>query len=96
MNTPSNPATDLLQAAIDSEAKRRKLHRELSTQAYTIQPMNGPDAVGDFEVIDFKTLLVLVGQFNKGFLPHSDDWFSIQCSESGEMLKMNVFYQFLK
>ena len=92
----SNPATDLLKATWDAEAKRRSLHRELSTQSYTIQPMNGPDVVGDFEVIDFDTLLVLVGQFNKGCLPHCDDWFTIEGSEKGEKFQMNTFYQFVK
>ena len=96
-NTPeSNPATDLLQSVMDMEEKRRKEHRRLSTRAYTIQPMNGPDAVGDFEVITFTELLALVSDFNHGRLPHSDDWFSIEDTISGEVYKMNLFYQFIK
>jgi len=95
-STPeSNPATDLLKTVWESEKKRRKLHRELSQQEYLITPMNGPDQVGEHEVVSFTELLDLVQQFNKGQLPHCDDWFTIE-DITQKMYPMKTFYEFIK
>ncbi|MBL4909044.1 MAG: hypothetical protein JKX78_03635 [Alteromonadaceae bacterium] len=95
-DTPQpNTATELLQMVMDMEQKRRKLHRELSQQEYLIVPMNGPDCVGEQEVVSFEQLLVMVGDFNKGKLPHCDDWFSIY-DITQKSYPMKEFYQFIK
>ncbi|MBL4908975.1 MAG: hypothetical protein JKX78_02960 [Alteromonadaceae bacterium] len=91
----SNTASDLLGMVLEMEGKRRKLHRELSQQEYLITPMNGPDQVGEHEVISFKELLEMVQQFNKGQLPHSDDWFTIE-DITQKVYPMKTFYQFIK
>lgn len=91
---PTN-ASELLQMVIDMEGRRRKAHRELSQQEYLITPMNGPDQVGEHEVISFKELLVMVYEFNHGKLPHCDDWFTIE-DITQKVYPMKTFYQFIK
>lgn len=91
----SDPAMDLLQTVMDMEEKRRKLHRELSQQAYLICPMNGEVQVAQHEIVEFSELLVMVSDFNKGKLPHSDDWFTIE-DITEKRYPMELFYQFIK
>ena len=86
---------DLLQNVLNMEGKRRKLHRELSQQAYLLCPMNGDTQVGEHFIVEFDELLVMVGDFNKGKLPHSDDWFTIEDIEE-KRYPMELFYQFIK
>lgn len=83
------------QVVTEKEVCRRALHRELSQQAYLINPMNGETQVGKHEIVEFAELLVLVGDFNKGKLPHSDDWFTIEDIDE-KRYPMELFYQFIK
>lgn len=92
---PSQEVHDLLQAVMDGEEKRRKLHRVLSQQAYLINPMNGDVQVGKHEIVEFPELLTMVSDFNKGKLPHCDDWFTIEDIDE-KRYPMELFYQFIK
>lgn len=84
-----------MQVAQEAEIMRRAMHRELSQQAYLICPMNGEVQVSKHEIVEFPELLEMVGQFNRGELPHSDDWFTIE-DITEKRYPMEMFYQFIK
>ena len=89
-----NPRLNALGKKLVAEEQRRLVHRILSQQAYLINPMNGDVQVGPHEIVEFVELLALVSQFNKGELPHSDDWFTIEDIDE-KRYPMELFYQFI-